>query len=277
MFWRHLESARVGHAQRGTRRAQGRSMSDASSAAGESLPRSVSSVTPEVKQLFRRRQGAFMRLHSAAHTAHTLTRRDFFGRLGAVTAAVWASGHNPFAAGFVQGPDTSLPGQFGRMFRLPPFLPATDAIREALLEVGKPGGIMDADDNIRAGPVALIVEDALNKVNRNSTTHTAGLTFLGQFLDHDITFDSTSRLGFPTSPSSRRTAGRRFSISTRSTPAAPRGLPSSTTRPQDQVQGRAVDCSRFTEKHDQSRGHSRRAQRREPDHLGPAHGVSAAP
>jgi hypothetical protein len=141
-----------------------------------------------------------MRLQSAAHTHHTLTRRNFFARLGAGTAAIWASGHNPFAAGFVQGPDTSLPGQFGRMFRLPPFLPATDAIREALVELGKPGGIMDADDNIKAGPVALIVDDALNNVNRNSTTHTAGLTFFGQFLDHDITFDSTSRLGFPSQP-----------------------------------------------------------------------------
>jgi hypothetical protein len=104
-----------------------------------------------------------MRLQSAAHTHHTLSRRNFFARLGAGTAAVWASSHHPFASGFVQAPDTSLPGQFGRMFRLPPFSPATDAVREALLELGKAGGMMDANDNLAAGPIALIVDPALNR------------------------------------------------------------------------------------------------------------------
>jgi hypothetical protein len=31
---------------------------------------------------------------------------------------------------------------------------------------------------------------------------TAGLTFLGQFLDHDLTFDTSSRLGESTPPES---------------------------------------------------------------------------
>jgi hypothetical protein len=84
------------------------------------------------------------------------------------------------------------------MFRLAPFAPPTDAVRNALLELGKPGGIMDANDNLSAGPVALIVDPNLSLVNQNHPTHTAGVTFFGQFLDHDMTFDQKSRLGFPT-------------------------------------------------------------------------------
>jgi hypothetical protein len=86
------------------------------------------------------------------------------------------------------------------MFRLPPFAPPTEAFREALLELGKAGGLMDANDSLAAGPVALIADPQLNLVNRNNTTHTAGVTFFGQFLDHDMTFDARSRLGFPTQP-----------------------------------------------------------------------------
>jgi hypothetical protein len=40
--------------------------------------------------------------------------------------------------------DSTLPDHFGRMFNLPPFAPPTDAVRTALLELGKPGGILDA-------------------------------------------------------------------------------------------------------------------------------------
>ena len=46
----------------------------------------------------------------------------------------------------------------------------------------------------------LIVDPNLSLINRNNPTHTAGVTFFGQFLDHDMTFDLTSRLGFPTQP-----------------------------------------------------------------------------
>jgi hypothetical protein len=96
--------------------------------------------------------------------------------------------------------DTTLPGDFGRMFRLPPFAPPTDRVRNALLELGEPGGIMDARDDLAAGPVALIADPSFSLRNKNSSNHTAGLTFLGQFLDHDMTFDPRSRLGFPTQP-----------------------------------------------------------------------------
>ncbi|MDR7184941.1 hypothetical protein J2X85_001975 [Microbacterium trichothecenolyticum] len=86
-------------------------------------------------------------------------------------------------------------GRFGRMFgKLPPFAADTPEVRAALLDIGKPEGIMDARDDLAAGPVQLIVDPALSHGNRNSTTHVAGDTFLGQFIDHDITFDPTSSL-----------------------------------------------------------------------------------
>src|SRR5438874_10045031 len=98
-------------------------------------------------------------------------------------------------------PDVTMAGSFGRMFRnLPPFAPPTNAVRDALMQLGSLGGILDANDDLAAGPVALIVDPSLSFINRNNPTHTAGVTFFGQFLDHDMTFDRTSRLGFPTQP-----------------------------------------------------------------------------
>jgi len=98
-------------------------------------------------------------------------------------------------------PDGTVSGYFGRMFRnLPPFAPPTNAVRGALMELGSLGGILDANDDLAAGPVALITDPNLSLINRNNPTHTAGVTFFGQFLDHDMTFDLTSRLGFPTQP-----------------------------------------------------------------------------
>ena len=99
---------------------------------------------------------------------------------------------------------------FGRMFpSLPPFAEATDTVRAALLEVGKQGGIMDAGDKLAAGPKALIVDPTVNGnptssnpygTNPDNPTMTAGSTFVGQFTDHDITFDQSSQLGVPQDP-----------------------------------------------------------------------------
>jgi hypothetical protein len=89
---------------------------------------------------------------------------------------------------------------FGRLFHLPGFAPPSPKVTAALLELGKRGGLMDARDDLSAGPIALIVDPALSRNNRDNERHTAGITFLGQFLDHDMTFDTTSRLGRPTNP-----------------------------------------------------------------------------
>jgi Animal haem peroxidase/TAT (twin-arginine translocation) pathway signal sequence len=110
----------------------------------------------------------------------------------------------------------SIPGtpvssaDFGRMFpSLRPFVEANDKVRAALTEIGKPGGILDAKDNLAAGPKALILDPTVNGnptatdpygSNPDNPTMTAGSTFIGQFTDHDITFDQTSQLGVPQNP-----------------------------------------------------------------------------
>src|SRR5262249_4111641 len=96
----------------------------------------------------------------------------------------------PAIAQTVFGSDTAVkelkekditPSQtFGRMFHhLPSFAPATDEVIDALLEVGKKGGLMDANDDLAAGPVLLITDPNLSLINRNNPTHTAGVTFFG--------------------------------------------------------------------------------------------------
>ena len=42
--------------------------------------------------------------------------------------------------------------------RLPAFADPTPSVKRALVELGKAGGIMDARDNLAAGPVNLIVD-----------------------------------------------------------------------------------------------------------------------
>ena len=94
-------------------------------------------------------------------------------------------------------------GRFGRLFgRLPPFASDTPQTRQALLDMGKPGpgSIMDAQDNLAAGPQLLITDPALSINNPDNLHLTAGMTFLGQFLDHDITFDPTSSLARQSDP-----------------------------------------------------------------------------
>ena len=86
-------------------------------------------------------------------------------------------------------------GRFGRIFgELPPFAADTPLIRDALREIGEKGGIMDANDKLSKGPKELITDANLQKKNQNNPAMGAGMTFLGQFLDHDMTFDPTSSL-----------------------------------------------------------------------------------
>ncbi|ODU20617.1 MAG: peroxidase [Sphingomonas sp. SCN 67-18] len=86
-------------------------------------------------------------------------------------------------------------GRFGRMFgNLPAFSSDTPVVRKALLDIGAPGGPMDAGENLGADPKLLITDLNLSANNSNNPNLSAGMTFLGQFLDHDITFDPTSSL-----------------------------------------------------------------------------------
>ena len=137
---------------------------------------------------------------------NNLSRRKFLGTVGASAAALCvprvfrnsAAAAQPSNHGrrFVIRED-----RFGRMFpQLPPFAQPSSKLSAALMEMGKPGGILDANDKLTAGAVELIVDPSLFANNPDNVSHTAGTTFMGQFMDHDITFDLTSRLGVPTPP-----------------------------------------------------------------------------
>lgn len=90
------------------------------------------------------------------------------------------------------------PDRFSRLFDLPSFARPSQELREALTEMGRPGGMMDANDPLEVGPIRLITEPELSPNNRDNPSNSAGVTFMGQFLDHDITRDADSRLGRPT-------------------------------------------------------------------------------
>lgn len=86
-------------------------------------------------------------------------------------------------------------GMFGRLFpKLPAFAQDTAEVRGRLMELGKPGGVMNpGDDPAGAPPV-------LNPDNPDPRL-VVGITFLGQFIDHDLTFDLSSRLDRQNEPS----------------------------------------------------------------------------
>ncbi|MFJ8235977.1 heme peroxidase family protein [Ureibacillus sp. NPDC094379] len=76
--------------------------------------------------------------------------------------------------------------RFGRMFpNLPSYPRDTEKEREALLELGKIGGIMDQSTK-----------------NLDNPNIDAGYTFFGQFIDHDITFDPISSFEKQNNPES---------------------------------------------------------------------------
>ena len=142
------------------------------------------------------------------------SRRTFLTGLGLGLGAAGAAG---VAAGVSLGridvrTHDVVPGNFTRLFPdLPPFFDklepagATDPLRDMMRDLGKLGGLLDANDALGAGPVALIADATVNgntpPTNPDNPTHTAGVTFFGQFMDLDVTFDSRSPIGVPTDPS----------------------------------------------------------------------------
>lgn len=77
---------------------------------------------------------------------------------------------------------------FTRMFPgLPPFSPLTDEAREQAKQLGVQGGVIDAHDNL-SDPVLSITQPGIfSPHNPDNPNMTAGMTFIGQFLDHDLT------------------------------------------------------------------------------------------
>ncbi|MDL5351937.1 peroxidase family protein [Microbacterium sp. zg-YB36] len=160
------------------------------------------------------------------------SRRNFLKVLGVTGAGLVAGGAGIAAAISGQGGGTPVPaptpsqtlaasaskgipqnaGKFGIMFpslRTEPFAHPDDIVRQALMEVGKRGGIMDAMDDLTVAPERLLFDPAVNGTptatdtfgrNPFNPTQTVGTTFFGQFITHDITFDATSVLGAPANP-----------------------------------------------------------------------------
>ena len=137
------------------------------------------------------------------------TRRSFIVGAAAGLGVAAVAGGGAAAAYEMTHPILN-PNNFSRVFPdLMPFfhdvVPAgpTDQLTEALRDMGKQGGLLDAKDKLEVGPVSLITDAAFNGSNGSNpdnTTHTAGVTFFGQFMDLDITFDGRSTLGVPTDP-----------------------------------------------------------------------------
>jgi hypothetical protein len=132
-----------------------------------------------------------------------LSRRTFLAGLGATAgvatlrpAEALAKIISESAGGTARASDS-----FGRIFQLQPFADFNaPSLRQALTAMGQRGGVLDANDPLEVGPVRLITEPNLSPNNLDNPANTAGLTFVGQFLDHDMTFDETSQLGVPLTP-----------------------------------------------------------------------------
>ena len=115
----------------------------------------------------------------------------FSGQAGAAESITLSAPKQPAR------PDDS----FVRMFPgLPPFAPASDEMREKARQLGQKGGILDAQDS-HANPIFSITQPAVfSPNNHDNPAMTAGMTFLGQFIDHDLTLDPRSSLFAQTDP-----------------------------------------------------------------------------
>ncbi|HET8568002.1 MAG TPA: peroxidase family protein [Candidatus Limnocylindria bacterium] len=140
----------------------------------------------------------------------SVSRRTFLKGVGLGVGAASVAGAGAAAAYAITHP-TLNPNNFSRMFPdLMPFfhdtIPAgtSEQLSEAMRDLGRPGGLLDAGDALGRGPVALIADASVNgndpPTNPDNPTHTAGVTFFGQLMDLDVTFDARSTLGVPTDP-----------------------------------------------------------------------------
>ena len=98
------------------------------------------------------------------------------------------------------GPEPSSPSATGNVFSrlfpaLPPFASPTDDTREQLNQLGVKGGLLDAHD------------DKPNEINPDNPNMTAGFTFFGQFVAHDLARTQEEPLLQPADP--RRTTNLR--------------------------------------------------------------------
>src|SRR5437762_7704939 len=105
------------------------------------------------------------------------SRRGFLKRAGAGAGAVAMAGGvgaavgAPRAVAARSGAVATAPTTFGRLFPdLAPFPADTDSVKSALRSLGAKGGLLDAQDDISAGPSALITDPAMNANSPNHPT-----------------------------------------------------------------------------------------------------------
>jgi hypothetical protein len=113
--------------------------------------------------------------------------------LGLTTA--YAEGKNNLHLPGMKDRPHAPENSFTRMFPdLPPFAPPTDAARDQAKKLGEKGGLIDALD-ILSDPIQSILNPGqFSPNNPDNDKMTAGVTFFGQFLDHDVTLDPRSPL-----------------------------------------------------------------------------------
>ena len=92
-----------------------------------------------------------------------ISRREFLRALGIGMVVSGTSSVLPGCAAYAQQAAQRRfvlqADRFGRLFPdLPPFADASPQLEAALLELGKPGGILDAQDALERGPKDLIVD-----------------------------------------------------------------------------------------------------------------------
>ena len=116
-------------------------------------------------------QQAAQAMGTNGQVAAPRTPEQLIGAAGMGSGRRPARGHGYEQRGLAYLPSSpQYEGRFGRMFRLPPYLPSAERIAEV---------------------AALMKENGQGADNPDIP---AGYTYLGQFLDHDITFDPTSSL-----------------------------------------------------------------------------------
>ncbi len=114
--------------------------------------------------------------------------------------AAYADGKNNLHLPGMRDRPHSPDNSFTRMFpELPPFAPPTDAARGQAKTLGEKGGLIDALDDL-SDPKLSITDPERSKNNPDNPNMTAGVTFFGQFLDHDVTLDPRSPLLERSSP-----------------------------------------------------------------------------
>src|SRR5262249_5524195 len=153
--------------------------------------------------------------HDEIDTGGRYSRRRFLGAVGAGALAVGTSG--AVRVGSAAATPAASPTRHtappptthcARIFeRMRPFAdPGRHGLEAALVELGSPAGVLDARDALDRGPVQLITDPSLSRHNPDNPTHTAGTTFMGQFMDHDMTFDTSPPLAKPVPPTATRNA-----------------------------------------------------------------------